>query len=198
MVLGRRLVAEKSPINSNVSPAATPPDADGSTPLMRISSISSSSAITDAVFVPLRVTTISVSASRPPIPAAQGRRPGVDAVGFRRCVAVYDERVAGRPFGTAIDDVTAIGRRRRIGVPDDGVVAGIAIDRVDAEVAAGIDDEIVNEEIVAVIPVAVRREANGGQGSDLRRRQGDVESAARGRRAPPANVSQLFVLWFQA
>jgi hypothetical protein len=59
MVLRRRLVAEKSPMARNVSPAPAPPAAPvGSTPLMRISSMSRSSAMIEVKFVPFRVMMI--------------------------------------------------------------------------------------------------------------------------------------------
>ena len=62
IVFSRRLVVEKSPTMLKVSPGPAPPVVPlGSTLLMRISSISRSSAMIDAAFVPLRVITISVA-----------------------------------------------------------------------------------------------------------------------------------------
>jgi hypothetical protein len=58
MVLRRRLVPEKSPMISTLSPPKVPV-AEGSKPLIRISSISDSSAMTLANAVPPRVMTIS-------------------------------------------------------------------------------------------------------------------------------------------
>ena len=107
----------------------------------------------------------------------------VDVVGLAGGVAVDDEGVAHGAFCSAVDDIAAVGRSRRIGVPDDRVVSGTAVDRVRAGVEAGhrdVDREIVDVEVVAVIPVvAVARgqEADCGGGADLIGSQGCSKGA---------------------
>ena len=113
--VGTQAGVEKSPMTSKVSPPAVPLAA-GSTPLMRISSISSSSAMIDAAFVPLRVTMISVAAASggPSIAGhAQEGRTGVDPVGLAAGIAVDHEGVAGAAFRAAVHNVATIGRSRR-------------------------------------------------------------------------------------
>ena len=63
-------------------------------------------------------------------------RPGVDAVGLRAALPLTTKVSPAATFCAAVDDVTAIGRSRRIGVPHDGVVSGIAVDGVSAGVQA--------------------------------------------------------------
>ena len=116
-----------------VAAPAPPPAPEGSTPLMRISSISLSSAMTLAKAVPPRVMTISVAPPKAAEVVAGNRIPGlqrIDAVGLAGGIAGDDEGVADGAFGAAVDDVTAIGWSRRIGVPDDRVVPGVAVDGV--------------------------------------------------------------------
>ena len=82
--------------------------------------------------------------------------PRVDAVGLRRGIAVDDERVAGRAFGAAVDDVAAVGRRRRIGVPE--IVSSPASPLMVSTPAlrpgtVTLIGEVVDVEVVATIPM---------------------------------------------
>ena len=92
MVLRRRLVPEKSPMTAKVSPAPRAAVPGGSTPLMRISSISESSAMTVATVRAVAgdddLRRAPREAARASLPAtASHARQRVDAVGFggRRC-----------------------------------------------------------------------------------------------------------------
>ncbi len=105
----------------------------GSTPLMRISSISRSSPMTDAKFVPLRVMTISVAALRlPPVSCPRWRpRPhGCRCCRFRAVALPLMTKVSPTPpsvppLTTSRPSVAAC-----VGVPDERVVAGVAVEDV--------------------------------------------------------------------
>ena len=182
MVLRRRLVPEKSPMILKVSPPAAPLVPDGSTPLMRISSISVEFGDDRwQRWSPLRVIDDlggGVEAAR--LPQRDRTPPRCRCGRSPPSIAGDDEGVAGGAFGSAIDHVTAIGRSRRIGVPDDGVVAGTAIDGVDAGVespACDVTAKLSTEDVSSpVVSVASCRETDGGTGADLVGREGDVES----------------------
>ena len=184
MVLRRRLVPEKSPTISKVSPPGAAVGPAGSTPLMRISSISRELGDDDRALVAVAGDDdLGGRGEAGPErcrqrPAQAARR--VDAVGLGRGVAVDHEGVAGGAFGSAVDEVAAVGRSRRIGVPDDRVVAGIAVDGVDAGVGAGrrdVDHSCRCRTFSPASKLAVRR----GTGSpNERRSSGGREVAVAG------------------
>ena len=63
---------------------------------------------------------------------------GVDVVGLARGVAGDDECIAETAFCAAVDHVATVGRRRGIGVPEERVVAGIAVEDVRTRTAGAV------------------------------------------------------------
>ena len=133
IVLGRKLVPEKSPLSVNVSPA------DRATGRLRVNTVNADlfdfphlgddgrGIRTAACDYNLRCGIEHVSVvSRQKVPSQAGE----DGIVLRTRITIYHEDVARSAFGSSIDDVASVRRRSRVGVPDEGIVAVVAVQRI--------------------------------------------------------------------